>query len=135
MYGLTQDPARVTGCWLRSRTVSEGYRRVRHSLHLPIRPLTRKAPTSYVVVGTSTRAYSRLRRTHGKMRDRSRSLTWHGQVFRFQLVTAAPQEPDSQWAVSRGGEFIGMMACSPEVSTKDFDLRGLGWLSDLLEAH
>lgn len=70
------------------------------------------------------------------MQSRSRSLTWHGQVFRFQLVNVPPRELDSpQWAVSRGGEFIGMMSCSTEVSTKDFDVRGLLWLRDLLEAR
>jgi hypothetical protein len=34
--------------------------------------------------------------------------------------------------VSRGGEFIGTMPCSPEVTTKDFDVRGLHWLAELL---
>jgi hypothetical protein len=36
------------------------------------------------------------------------------------------------WAVSRSGEFIGTMACPPEVTTKDFDVRGLRWLGELL---
>jgi hypothetical protein len=33
--------------------------------------------------------------------------------------------------VSRGGEFIGTMPCSPEVTTQDFDVRWLHWLADL----
>lgn len=36
------------------------------------------------------------------------------------------------WAVSRGGEFIGTMPCSPEVTTKEFEVRGLSWLGELL---
>jgi hypothetical protein len=38
----------------------------------------------------------------------------------------------SLWAVSRGGEFIGTMPCPPEVTTKDFDIRGMHWLAELL---
>jgi len=66
------------------------------------------------------------------MRARSRSLTWHGQTFRFEYTPVPRDARTSLWAVSRRGEFIGMMACSPEVTTKDFDVRGLGWLEDLL---
>jgi hypothetical protein len=36
------------------------------------------------------------------------------------------------WAVLRGTEFIGTMECSTEVTTKDFEVRGLRWLSELL---
>ena len=66
------------------------------------------------------------------VRTRSRSLTWHGQAFRFQYLRddLSPELP--LWAVSRSGEFIGTMACSPEVTTKDFDARGLRWLGELL---
>ena len=34
----------------------------------------------------------------------------------------------------RRGEFIGTMACSSEVTTKDFDLGGTRWLAELLSA-
>jgi hypothetical protein len=69
------------------------------------------------------------------MHSRTRSLTWHGQAFRFQCLTIADRDSDAPlWAVSRNGEFIGTMACSTEVPTKDFDLRGLTWLGDLLGA-
>jgi hypothetical protein len=68
------------------------------------------------------------------MRARSRSLTWRGQTFRFQYLssTAVPRSDAALWAVSRAGEFIGTMPCSPEVTTKDFDLRGIHWLAELL---
>jgi hypothetical protein len=68
------------------------------------------------------------------MRARSRSLIWRGQTFRFQYLSATPvpMSDSALWAVSRGGEFIGTMPCSPEVTTKDFDVRGLSWLAELL---
>ena len=68
------------------------------------------------------------------MRARSRSLMWGGQTFSFQYLSSspAPKSESALWAVSRGGEFIGTMPCSPEVTTKDFDVRGLHWLAELL---
>jgi hypothetical protein len=68
------------------------------------------------------------------MRARSRSLIWRGQTFRFQYLASAavPKTESALWAVSRGGEFIGTMPCSPEVTTKDFDVRGVHWLAELL---
>jgi hypothetical protein len=66
------------------------------------------------------------------MRSRSRSLTWHGQTFRFEYTPTQQGARTPFWAVSRRGEFIGMMACSTEVTTKDFDVRGLRWLEELL---
>jgi hypothetical protein len=68
------------------------------------------------------------------MRSRTHSLNWHGQVFYFQYVRESFEEQGAPlWAVSRRGEFIGTMPCSTEVTTKDFELRGLHWLSDLLD--
>ena len=68
------------------------------------------------------------------MHARSRSLTWRGQTFRFQYLASAvvPAGETALWAVSRSGEFIGTMPCPPEVTTKDFDVRGLHWLGELL---
>ena len=67
------------------------------------------------------------------MRSRSRSLSWRGQVFRFEYVRDSYRESGGPvWAVSRNREFIGMMPCSNEVTTKDFDVRGLRWLDELL---
>jgi hypothetical protein len=67
------------------------------------------------------------------MRHRTHSITWRGQPFRFECLPPAAESNDPpQWAVSRGREFIGMMPCPLEVPTRDFDLRCLGWLADLL---
>ena len=67
------------------------------------------------------------------MRHHSQSLTWHGQAFHFErLHPHASSSETPLWAVSHRGEFIGTMPCSPEVTTKDFEVRGLRWLRDLL---
>jgi hypothetical protein len=66
------------------------------------------------------------------MRYRSRSITWHGQAFHFEYLQSNPTSDPPQWSVSRGREFIGMMPCSVEVTTKDFDVRCFRWLTDLL---
>jgi hypothetical protein len=69
------------------------------------------------------------------MRHHTQSITWHGQAFHFELLNpkASSKEPPL-WAVSRRGEFIGTMPCSLEVTTKDFEVRSLRWLRELLGA-
>jgi len=70
------------------------------------------------------------------MRHLSRSIIWHDEAFHFErLQSTAPASDAPLWAVSRGGEFIGTMPCSPEVTTGDFDVRCLRWLSELLGTH
>jgi len=67
------------------------------------------------------------------MRHWSRSITWQDEAFHFERLQARVPNSDAPlWAVSRAGEFIGTMPCSSEVSTKDFDLRCLRWLNELL---
>ena len=71
------------------------------------------------------------------MRHLQRSITWQGQAFQFQRLQSDPSKNsplnDSPlWAVYRRGEFIGTMRCSGEVTTKDFDVRSLRWLGELL---
>jgi hypothetical protein len=67
------------------------------------------------------------------MRHHQRSIIWQGQAFQFQRLGAVPSKYDPPlWAVYRSGEFIGTMACSGEVTTKDFDVRGQRWLGDLI---
>jgi hypothetical protein len=67
------------------------------------------------------------------MRHRSLSITWHGQAFHFERLNPRVSSKETAlWAVSRRGEFIGTMPCSPEVTTKDFEVRGLRWLRELL---
>lgn len=65
------------------------------------------------------------------MHHRTRSLTWQGQSFHFQCLPALGANETPLWAVSRRGEFIGTMACSSEISTRDFDVRSIGWLGEL----
>jgi hypothetical protein len=67
------------------------------------------------------------------MRHHQRSTTWQGHAFQFQRLQPKPSRNDSPlWAVYRRGELIGTMLCSAEVTTKDFDVRGLRWLGELL---
>jgi hypothetical protein len=67
------------------------------------------------------------------MRYRTRSITWHGQPFQFERLQPRASSSDTPlWAVSRSGEFIGVMPCPPEVTTKDFDVQSLRWLGELL---
>jgi hypothetical protein len=66
------------------------------------------------------------------MRYRTRSVTWHGEAFQFQQLPSEPTGDPPLWAVRRHGEFIGTMPCSSQVTTKDFDLRCLRWLGELL---
>lgn len=74
---------------------------------------------------------TRLRHT----RIRSHFLSWRGQPFHFVYVP--PSEPGTgapAWAVSRR-ELIGMMPCSDEVTTKEFDVQCARWLGDLLNTR
>jgi hypothetical protein len=77
------------------------------------------------------------------MRHHQRSITWQGQAFQFQRLQSDASKDDPPhhdaspndsplWAVYRRGEFIGTMLCSGEVTTKDFDVRSLRWLGELL---
>jgi hypothetical protein len=66
------------------------------------------------------------------MRTRSRSLTWHGQPFRFEYLAGPAARTGPMWAVYRRAEFIGTMPCPTDIPTKEFDLRGCHWLDELL---
>jgi hypothetical protein len=67
------------------------------------------------------------------MRYRTRSITWHGQAFHFQRFQSKGNAAETvEWAVSHGPEFIGVMPCSPEVTTREFDVRCSNWLAELL---
>jgi hypothetical protein len=37
-----------------------------------------------------------------------------------------------EWAVARAGEFIGTMPCAVNITTGEFEVRGIRWLSELL---
>ncbi len=65
------------------------------------------------------------------MRQQSRSITWQGQVFRFERLQPGIKGDKPFWAVSRR-EFIGTMRGAAEITTAEFDVRGLRWLGELL---
>ena len=54
----------------------------------------------------------------------TRALDWHGIHYRFErMEPIAPQEhSEIEWAVSRCGEFIGIMRSPPGQSWLDFEL-------------
>ena len=66
------------------------------------------------------------------MRYHTRSITWHGEAFQFQQLPPRRADDPVQWAVRHHGEFIGTMPCSPQISTREFDLRCERWLGELL---
>ena len=68
------------------------------------------------------------------MRYHTRSITWRGEAFQFQQLPSRRADDPVQWAVRHRGEFIGTMPCSPQVSTREFDLRCERWLGELLGA-
>jgi len=67
------------------------------------------------------------------MRWKVRTLTWHGEPYCFARIPGLPAEGGSgEWAVARGGEFIGTMPCAQNITTGEFEVRCMRWLSDLL---
>lgn len=67
---------------------------------------------------------------------RNRTTHWRGRSYVFQrLLSANPGGITEEWAVSRGGEFIGVLQCAADLSDRDFDLRCLQWLTELLDRH
>lgn len=67
------------------------------------------------------------------MRYRRRSVSYAGQPFNFERIEAGESGKNRLiWAVSRRGEFIGTLTSPQEITTKDFDLRCIRWLAELL---
>lgn len=66
------------------------------------------------------------------MHNPALSVSWSGQLFRFQRFPNWESGPDSIWAVSRASEFIGTMSCDQEITTREFEVRCQQWLADLL---
>lgn len=67
------------------------------------------------------------------MKSSRRSVRFAGQPYSFERVEGwAPDEHAVMWAVSRQGEFIGTWTSPKEISTKEFDVRCMQWLSELL---
>ena len=70
------------------------------------------------------------------MRHRRRSVSYAGEPFSFEQVKEWEAEgPWVTWAVSRRGEFVGTMSTPTEITTRDFDLRSVEWLSQLFGAR
>ncbi|HKT59599.1 MAG TPA: hypothetical protein VJQ46_06085 [Gemmatimonadales bacterium] len=70
------------------------------------------------------------------MLARTRTTHWQGRTYVFQrLQCAGPSDITEEWAVSRGGEFIGTLQSAADLSVREFDLRCLQWLTDLLGRH
>ena len=67
------------------------------------------------------------------MRSMMRCVAWRGQMFRFQRMTGGRAGGTLDWAVSSGFEFIGTMACVGDVTTGEFEVRCLRWLTELLQ--
>ena len=66
------------------------------------------------------------------MRYPTRSINWQGRTFHFERMTAPRLGTAPDWAVSCGLEFIGTMNCRVEVTTGEFEVRCVRWLSELL---
>jgi hypothetical protein len=67
------------------------------------------------------------------MRYSSRTIPWQGEIFHFERL---PRDAtgDFVWAVTRRGEFIGTMPAVANETTRDFDVRSIGWVAELLRA-
>ena len=68
------------------------------------------------------------------MRSPHHFVEWHGERYTVEPLkgnTRVPYLPPV-WAVSRRGEFIGTMPHRAEETTKEFEIRCISWLRDLL---
>jgi len=59
------------------------------------------------------------------------SATWRGHQFSFERLHDQPDR-SPVWAVWRHGEFIGTMPYTPDETTKEFEVRCVRYLADLL---
>ena len=68
------------------------------------------------------------------MRSAHHFVEWHGERYTVQPLKSNSTVPDLPpvWAVSRCGEFIGTLPYHPEETTKEFEIRCMSWLQDLL---
>jgi len=68
------------------------------------------------------------------MRAGPRTIRWRKHEFFFETLAAngPSQHQNPVWAVSWRGEFIGTMPVSQAETTKEFELRAIQWLADLL---
>jgi hypothetical protein len=66
--------------------------------------------------------------------SQTRVVDWRGNRYRFERLEAPlhPGQPETEWAVSRRGEFVGIMRSPTGERTQDFELGAFHWLRDLL---
>ena len=68
------------------------------------------------------------------MHQGPRVVAWRGEQFRFERLAdrrdLAYLSP--VWAVSRRREVIGTMLCAEGETTKEFEVRCVGWLAAML---
>jgi hypothetical protein len=68
------------------------------------------------------------------MREGPRTVRWRDHEFRFETFKGRDAWTDQSpmWAVSWHGEFIGTMPRASEETTKEFELRCIRWLAELI---
>ena len=65
------------------------------------------------------------------MHPTPRVVAWRGEQFCFERLKDQ-HDLVPVWAVSRRREFIGTMLCAEGETTKEFEVRCVGWISALL---
>jgi hypothetical protein len=68
------------------------------------------------------------------MKAGPRTVRWRKQDFYFETFEGRDSEGNQSpmWAVWWRSEFIGTMPTNPQETTKEFELRSIRWLADLL---
>jgi hypothetical protein len=69
------------------------------------------------------------------MREGPRTVRWRDHEFCFETFKGRDAWSDHGpvWAVWWHGEFIGTMPSAQEETTKEFELRSMRWLADLIQ--
>jgi hypothetical protein len=68
------------------------------------------------------------------MRSARHFVEWYGERYTVEPLKSMSRvtELPPVWAVLRRGEFIGTLPYRAEETTKEFEIRCIGWLRDLL---
>lgn len=69
------------------------------------------------------------------MRFARHAVEWHGERYTVEPLSSLSRvtTPSPTWAVFRHSEFIGTLPYQVNETTKELELRCIGWLRDLLE--
>jgi hypothetical protein len=70
------------------------------------------------------------------MRFARHVVEWHGECYAVEPLHSLPRvnTPSPIWAVFRHSEFIGTLPYTLNETTKELEVRCVGWLRDLLES-